>query len=442
MVLLPPAIIAILCAGFGFLSSSERMFDKISGGFCDPEDSAYSAMITGILMNNERFKEFLTIEKYDRETLLSKMNAGELDAAIFLPDNFVADMQVGINHPIEVMCNESEPLKAAVIREFMQSAAAQITAAQSTINTIWFHSDTDSLDQSARNNLFNSLVMNYVLMAFTRDKYFSQATVSAFGDYGIEHFFIASSLSLFIFLMCATCIKPVIRNSGRDIYKRLYASGRGPFSIALLGQLPIFIISFAQSLAILAILKLLSSFGPTAGLIDLSGITPVSAALVAAATAAICLLASSIVHLACLLFRSVEATEIFSFAFIIFSAVIGGTVIPYAYLPGIFEKIGFFSFSRWAQSAVLSAAFERWSGGAADVTAVTATGAAHIGSEAAAVGATTVGSIGDSAVAGIGQWLHGSTAVVLIAAFAGISLLLLCASAALIKRDISGARIT
>jgi len=357
LILLPPVAIALLCAGLGPLASSELLFSKLNVGFCDAENSIYSSVISNILVNDEKFKTFLTIDMLDDQTAMSRIESGELDAAIFLPDNFVADMSIGINRPIRVVCNDSNPLKTAVIKEFMESAAAQITAAQSAINTVWFNSDLEGLSERAFNNKFNSLVMNYMFKAFARDKYSVSRLVSAFGSYSMAHFLIASALSLSVFLICSTCIKQAVYNRSRRINSRLYSGGLGPLRISLAGQLPFFFISFAQTLLILILLKVLSVAGPARELIDLDGITLSAAALTAVAAAAVCFFAASIVHLSCQLFKNTESVEIFSITFIIISAIAGGTVIPYAYLPGFFEKLGVASYSRWTQNTLLSAAY-------------------------------------------------------------------------------------
>ena len=395
LLLLPPVLIVLLCIGIGPLPSSEVYFDKINVGFSDPENSIYSAMISDLLINDARYTDFLFIDNYEYDEAAEMMENGELDAMIVLPDNFVEDMSNGINRPILVVCNESTPLKAAVIKELMESAASQITAAQSAINTVWRHSDLEGLDNAALDRKWNGLIMNYMLLSFSRDRYTESRFVSAYGEYGMEHFIMASVLSLFIFLMCMTCINPVIQNYSRNIHKRLFACGRSPFRIALVSQLPIFLLSFAQALLSFVALSVISGAGASAGtgagagiaastattttaaaeaagaavntaagaaganlsLVGVDGSSVTSILLATAAAAAVCFLASSVVYLACLLLKNTESAEIFSITFIILSAVLGGTVIPYAYLPGFFERIGVLSYSRWTQSALLSAVF-------------------------------------------------------------------------------------
>jgi ABC-2 type transport system permease protein len=314
-------------------------------------------VITNILITDQRYSDFLTIRKLDYETLTEQLNSGELDAAIILPERFVSDMMAGVNRPIEVIANEQNPLKSAVIRELMESAAAQITAAQSAINTAWHYTDIEGLRQNEINRKFNTLVMNYMTMSFSRDTYYKSKSVSAFGNYRIEHYFTASALSLFIFFSCTACIKPVIQNRSRNILSRLYSCGASPFRIALSNQLPVFFISFVQALSILAITTALSASGPIGRFVSFEGVTIQSALIVATAVAAVCLLTSSAICFFSNIFKNTEAAEIFSFSFIIVSAIVGGAIIPYVYLPEAFERFGAVTYSFWAQRAFLESAF-------------------------------------------------------------------------------------
>jgi len=357
LILLPTALVVILSVLLGAAASSGMLFDKLSVGFCDAEESIYSSVFTNILITDQRYSDFLTIEKLDYETLISRLESGELDAAIILPERFVADMMVGVNRPIEVISNEENLFKAAVIRELMESAAAQITAAQSAINTSWYYTNREGLRQNELNRIFNTLVMNYMSLSFSRDVYFQSRSVSAFGSYRIEHFFMASALSLFIFLSCTACIKKVLQNRDHNIHRRLYSCGKSSFRIAFSDQAPVLLISFTQSLFILAFTAVLATHSPVSAFLNIDGITPHSAFVIVAAAMAVCMFASSAVCLICNLFKNTESAEIFSFSFLIISAITGGTVIPYAYLPEIFERFGAASYSRWSQQFFLNAAF-------------------------------------------------------------------------------------
>ena len=339
------------------LSSSGFLSDKISVGFCDSEKSVFSSMISNLLVTDKKYTDFMTIEALDYQSALEKVESGAIDAAIVLPERFVADMTIGINRPITVVCNESNPLNAAIIKELMESAAAQISAAQSAINTVWFNSGIEELSEWEQNSKFNSLVMNYMAKALDRDMYYTLRNVSAYGGYGMAHFFAASAIPLFVFLSCIACARPIIQNQS-NLHQRLRASGHSHFWIALQGLLPLSLISSAQALLILFILKVLSMFEYTSSIIDLSALAPPSAPATAITAVSVCFLASSIVYFTCLFFKNTESVEIFSISFIFVSAIIGGTVIPYAYLPGFIEKLGVLSFNRLAQRALLSSAFE------------------------------------------------------------------------------------
>jgi ABC-type multidrug transport system permease subunit len=72
---------------------------------------------------------------------------------------------------------------------------------------------------------------------------------------------------------------------------------------------------------------------------------------------ALCFFTSSLALFAGSFMKRAESADVLIVTLGIVMAIIGGTVIPYPYMPEFFQKLGPFSFNRWAQGLIASAMF-------------------------------------------------------------------------------------
>jgi hypothetical protein len=473
--LAPPLIIAAAFIAAGPLISGAFAQPKLNLVFCDLEGSAYFDTVLNLLLSDESVTKTITVRKLEYNEAISELSKGEADAVIIFPESFISDMSKGINRPVKILGSEADPVRTVYIKEFMQSAADQLSAAQSAINTVWFSADRESMSETRRNLFFTTLVLEFTSKAFARSIYFTFNNVDPpFEGISPAAFLITSALAAIIFFGSLAGVKQVLFERRTGITTRLAASGSSGARVAFYHIAPIYIkqllcAAFALLIALPVIAVTAAAAGYEAypdisadaaalrggnlsvigGFIDsamdsliendaegggdgaedgakrdgndgeanggeadgakadgaerdepsdmalsdragdmgkapdterggnsfrLSDLPDIIKMTVSGENFAryinafvllcvLCLFTSSIaLFLGCMMNRA-ESADVLIITLGIFMAVAGGTVIPYPYLPDIFQAMGPFSFNRHAQSLIASALFGN---GAAD----------------------------------------------------------------------------
>ncbi|MCL2058580.1 MAG: ABC transporter permease [Oscillospiraceae bacterium] len=214
---------------------------KMNLVFCDLEGSAYFDTIINLLLADESVTRTVTVVKLDYDESLGALDSGWADAVIIFPDSFISDMSQGINRPVKILASESDPIRTVIIKEFMQSAADQLSAAQSAINTAWFNMDLERTGDTMRNLIFVTLTLEYTSKAFARSIYYTFHNVAPpFGNSSPAAFLTASALAALVFFGALPGVKRIIFERGAGIATRLAASGASSARVALYHFFPIY----------------------------------------------------------------------------------------------------------------------------------------------------------------------------------------------------------
>ncbi|MDR3121252.1 MAG: ABC transporter permease [Clostridiales bacterium] len=373
--LIPPLLIAAAFFAAGPVFAGALSPGKLSLVFCDLEGSAYFDTLSGLMLSDEAIDKTATVQKLGYQEALRALEGGLADAVIVFPETFLRDMIAGVNQPVRVLIGDVEPLRAALIREFMQSAAAEISAAQSAINTVWYHMDTQSMSQARMEGAFSALVFEYASKAFSRSLLYTFRNVPPSYEGGSPAaFFLTSYLAAFLLFGCASGVKRLIAERALGVPARLAATGFSAARVALYHFIPLFLtLLFSACCAALTVAAAFwglglqtDAAGGATGAAAGAGISASGAVLGDAAgrmvlcflvLAVLCGFTASFALFLGQLLRRAASAEIFVATSGALMAVVGGTLIPYPYLPEYFQTLGFFSFNRWAQKLVAAALF-------------------------------------------------------------------------------------
>jgi len=210
--------------------------------FCDLEGSSYFDTLLNLLLADESITKTVSVRKLDYADALAELAEGRADAVVAFPESFLSDMAAGINRPIRIYGNESDPVKTVFIREFMQSAAAELSAAQSAINNVWFHMDLESMNGFRRNMVFTSLTLEYTSKAFARSVYYTFRNVSPLYEGSSPAAYVtASVLAALVFFGAISGIRLVMAERRAGVAARLAASGVTGVRAALYHFAPIYL---------------------------------------------------------------------------------------------------------------------------------------------------------------------------------------------------------
>ena len=236
-----PLIIAAAFVAAGPLIAGSFAQPRLDLIFCDLEGTMYFDTVLDLLLADESVTRTVTIRKLDYDEALAELGSGGADAVIIFPEDFISDMSRGINRPLRILGNESDPVRTVFIREFMQSAADQLSAAQSAINTVWFNTDTQNMSEARRNIFFTSLVLEYTSKAFARGIYYTFHNVEpAHESSSAAAFLTASALAAIVFFGSLPGVKQILKERRAGITARLAASGVSGISAAFYHFIPIY----------------------------------------------------------------------------------------------------------------------------------------------------------------------------------------------------------
>ena len=344
---LPPLIVFFLLLTVFPIITSSFSNQRLAIAFVDLEGSSYFNTLVGIIEGTDSIKALIELEQTTLDEAMSSLHEQSLDAIVVFPDRFIADMVNGINNPVEVILNDVNPIKAVYIREFMESAADEITAVQSAINTVWHYRDLNDLDDNQRSTSFNSLVLDYMLRAFSRNRFFFIETVSNFRGAAPAEFYLISFLIIFLLMAPLTGIRNIFAERESLIPARLRTTGLSDFKIALYYLAPLLLQCLLSSFLFLALILVLHSTPFLPSTAFSSGISAQNWFLCFLCLFPLALAVSSVALFVSQFFQKFYVAELFLITGNIAMLLISGTLIPYAYLPDIFRYAGVLSLNKW-----------------------------------------------------------------------------------------------
>lgn len=350
-------VVCVLIGGpllfFAFVSyvlapmfSEDRSFEKINIALVNLDESRETRMMLQQFIDNQEIQEVVNLR--ETNTLLARqwLENDQVSAVITIPENFGRDMARGVNTPIEVVGNEKRPQQSALVQQLMQSGANMVTAAQSGINTIYFYMEQANVAPEELNQMFRESIVTYALIALNRQEIWKKERISAYGDVSMAQHYLVNAGILFIFLMGLFGLRVGAAES--KLERRLRSFGIQSFQLILvrLGSLALFIVGPYLLYFVPLMWMMKESFqGHFASMVVISVL--------------LLTLISSFYLFISVLFRHIITINLVSWLIVIGFSLIGGTLIPLAFLPSWFESMQPFSMLYWMSEGWFSAYFHQ-----------------------------------------------------------------------------------
>lgn len=347
VMLLAPLFLLILC-GYALspLLTEESILEPFDIALVNLDPSWETKTIINHFESSAELRQLVNLQHVTRAEGQKRLMADHVAAMVIIPENFSKDLEVGINTPVEVIGNPQRPLQAEVIRILMESGADLITAAQSGVNTIYIYVRDAQVSAAELEQVFNQSVLQFTLQSLARGELFTSQSISAFEGLTAREYY-AVSLSILFLLGTGLLVARSNLQERKLLGQRLLAAGIPMtnmmaarwLALALLLTVPY---TLYYSLIILFMPGFLRGEVSLFLLVSLLIIGTISALYLCLAT----------------LVRELANLNMFGFLLILAMSLVGGTLIPLAYLPNWVEQITFLSVNKWAAQGLFAALYD------------------------------------------------------------------------------------
>ena len=294
---------------------------------------------------SEEIRRLVKLEHLGMTEAHKRLLTNQVAALIIIPEGFSKDLEVGKNTPVEVIGNPARPLQAELVRLLMQSGADYITAAQSGVNTIYLYMQQAGVSAEELEQVFKQSVLQFTLQSLARGELFATRTVSAFEGLTTREYYAVTVSILFVLVSGLLATRNRL-GEGRLLWQRILATDLS-FSQLVLARW----ISLSLLLAVPYFLyySAIVLFIPDLVRGELGWFLLVSCFVLAAVSALYIMLSFLVDDLAKL--------NLLGFLVISLMTLLGGSLIPLAYLPAEVEQLAYLSLNKWAAMGIFTALF-------------------------------------------------------------------------------------
>lgn len=187
----------IYTAGNNLLSQGDRI--KLPVALVLPENDTYAGVAFSFLEHMDSIKSTCSFERTTEDNALSMLEAGEVYAAILIPDSFIEHILNGTNTPATLVLPREGSVESILFLTLADAGVSTLATAQAGIYAMdEVLISCGKLDDIARaEEALNELYLSYAL---NRDRLFDTEKLSATGTLSLKEHFICSGIVLFLLL--------------------------------------------------------------------------------------------------------------------------------------------------------------------------------------------------------------------------------------------------
>ncbi len=323
-------VTAIAAVFFGHANSASP---RIAMGVADNDASDYSNILISYFRDNEVFNSYIEVVEASEEELESRFFDGELDIYLVIPKDFTVNL-ININNvAMKAVINSSDPTKAVVYRNLLESYSRYITAVEAGCQTLYDVMRADGYDRSDVESENVAVSYDLIFTALGKDAFFEREYIERFEGISLVNYYIYSLVMLLVLYIGAFAGLSGLKEKLGSAQKRLATIGRSP----LFGKLSK---AFAYTLVcgglLCIVLIAVNLFSPVT-------VRPGAVAVVLGAVFVSCFV--FVVFGSC--FKSLGSYIITANMLILLMTVAGGGIIPIMYLPEAMASVARFTPNYW-----------------------------------------------------------------------------------------------
>lgn len=336
-------IVMLLLIAGGSLAVSLVMrdagvFQTAEIGVVIPEDEAQTKMVAQFISAMDSVKSVCHFQYLDQGEAMASLEEGTLDAVLSLPEQFYEDVDSGKNTPATIYFPENAPLNTRVFGELVTDGVSLLRTAEAGVYAAY---DTAQIHQTeiSRDQIGDVISGLYIYEAFDRTSVFQKNVYSSLGKADLYQYYFSAAV-LLLLLMMGVNYGYLYQKQSRAVEEKIRIYGIGEEKNALIKVLLMTVPLWLVGILVYATGCLVS------GKLHLSFLwfdrEVLSGTLLLAAVIA------AYFHLVYTISGESTRGTIVLLAVNVFQIMASGVVIPAAYLPGIFGKIGaFFPLTFW-----------------------------------------------------------------------------------------------
>lgn len=341
--LLPLLIIGTAVGPFVKWISHESFVDRFHLSIVNHDPTVETRAIIQHFAGADTLKEIADIEQMNEQAAIQLLKENKTAAVLIIPEGFSADLTVGKNTPVEVVGNSQRPLQSLFVKEMMVSAANQVSAAQSGVNTVYSFLKRAGVNGEALNRAFQQSIIDFSLHSLGRQRLFSVIDIDNPAVTSPIQYVIVSFFIICLFFWAIFLCNSLHRDASRAVVLRFASLGIKEWNH-----------TFAMLLSLITLLLVFST--TTLFLLILIGKGQVADVLLPLlAFLLICVLAvcCTTVFLQNI-FKNSLFFYLFSIGTVLVGSIAGGLLIPVAYFPKWFEFVSLLSIQHWMLDGAFS----------------------------------------------------------------------------------------
>lgn len=311
----------------GEVSSSIRI------GILDLDNSKYSKLLLDYFAENDLYASYIQIVTGTKDELDEKLRNNALDMYIVVPKDFVQNIVKIIHEPIMVRLNANDTTKAILMKNVLQGYEKFVAAVEINCVTLYEVMELSKMPQTVIDQKNVQISYELIYTALDKDIIFNDRLVTDIKTVPLLNYFIYELVYLVICYIPITLGLSLIRERQFCIHRRLLTTGSSMF-LMLMGKMLVFVGAFEL---IFIAYSFINYF------INGSGFT-----LQAACFICLFLCCVSTFHvLMSAIIKNISTYLLAMNLFVLFGAIIGGGIIPFAYLPEGLSRVTKYTPNAW-----------------------------------------------------------------------------------------------
>ncbi len=175
------------------------VFEKLNVGMVIPKEEGETRLISQVMSAMESVNSICEFSYLEQEEALIKLEAGELQAVISLPDSFYQDVYTGINTPATVYFPYNSNLNQLIFKELILDGVSILQTSESAVYAFLdVANDQELLVEPGL--LGDVIAMTYIKTAFNRGHIFNETMLSSMGSFGIYEYYFAAAMTIMLLL--------------------------------------------------------------------------------------------------------------------------------------------------------------------------------------------------------------------------------------------------
>jgi len=183
----------------------------------------------------ESVKSLCKLEKCTEEEARKGLRDGTYDAVLYIPEQFVQDIQRGVNRPALISFASHSGISGAALKELAESGAQLLSVAQAAVYALDETLQTYEIRMS-QTEMENMVSMVYLRPALSREQFFSDVDCGPFQGVSQVSYYEAV-LALTLTLLATLAAGKLHGRQNRHMVQYLYGKGIRPWQRVLAGVL-------------------------------------------------------------------------------------------------------------------------------------------------------------------------------------------------------------